>query len=126
MTGEAVGFECVVGVSFNSHFWRRCSIVWKVAWCCQPLMIDITARGSSTSNLSMSLRTVLVVKVSRLICRPCVAVLTLERVNCLANWSHWTMVMRMAIGFRIWWSSIVRAQHARDGSGNSPLPIKTM
>ena len=34
------------------------------------------------------------------------------------------MVMWLAIGFKIWCSSIARAQHAGDGSGKSSLPIK--
>lgn len=35
------------------------------------------------------------------------------------------MVMWLAMGFKIWWSSIARAQQAGDGSGKSSLPIKT-
>ena len=67
---------------------------------------------------------VIAVKVSQLICRPRVAVMTFKHINCLASWSCLTMVMWLAIGFKIWCSSIARAQHAGDGSRKSLLPIK--
>jgi hypothetical protein len=100
-------------------------MVLKVAQC-QPLMMEITAWGS-TSSLSMRSRTeVEAVYVSQLIWRPRVAVMTFEPVSCLESCSRWTMFMWLAIGFKIWFSSIARAQHAGDGSGKRSLPIKTL
>jgi hypothetical protein len=123
MTREALGLKCIGRISCSSHFWRRCSILQNIARC-QPLRINIMAWGSTSNLLMISRMEVIAVKVSQSICRPRVAAMTFKHINCLASWSCWTMVMWLAIGFKIWCSSIARAQHAGDGSGKSSLPIK--